>query len=448
MTSGKGISRFKFPLSGYLTFIGVLILFGVCTKYDDDTILTEVNGTRTIIPATAGHMMGAYGMMMDATAMCVMGFGFLYAFCRKYTWGGISMNFLICGLCFLWCQVCSCIVGSIFAGEFQKAAINIASMIGADLVTAAVLITLGVVYGFISPCQLLVICLIEPIAMKFNEHIVVHYLHTSDAGGSLLTHTFGAFFGIGITLGLGVKPQHIPGENRKTSYLGDTFALLGTIVLWMFWPSFNGALLYDDVTVQQRTVVNTYLAICASCVTGMVTSNLIHGKFSMLEVQNATLAGGVAIGMSCSYNVQPWVPVLIGGLAGAISAVGYGKFAEFLEGLGVMDSAGACQLHGFPGIFGALSAAAVVVTTTGNQHFAKSTQWTEADDNTNGKQFGMIMASIVVTLVISFVTGLVNGLLIRIPFCDKVPNSKLIDESPYFELEESENGVSEEKSLV
>ena len=47
----------------------------------------------------------------------------------------------------------------------------------------------------------------------------------------------------------------------------------------------SGALLYDDVTVQQRTVVNTYLAICASCVMGMVTSNLIHGKFSMVSTR-------------------------------------------------------------------------------------------------------------------------------------------------------------------
>ena len=48
-------------------------------------------------------------------------------------------------------------------------------------------------------------------------------------------------------------------------------------------------------------------------------------------MQNATLAGGVSIGMSCSYNVEPWVPVLIGGLAGMLSSFGYGKIAECLE---------------------------------------------------------------------------------------------------------------------
>ncbi|KAL5267485.1 hypothetical protein ACHWQZ_G004497 [Mnemiopsis leidyi] len=433
------LGRFSFPVLGLVAFALVLILFGVCTTLDGNSILKleGENGTkRVIIPAGANPMMGSYGMMMDATAMCVMGFGFLYAFCRKYSWGGIVFNFLMCGLCFLWCQVCTCIVHVIFSGHFQKTEINLAAMISADLVTAAVLITFGVVYGFVSPCQILVICLIEPLAMKINEHIVIDFLGTSDAGGSILTHAFGAFYGVGLNLGLGIKPKYIPEENRKTNKFGDTFALVGTIVLWMFWPSFNGSLLYDDASVQHRVVVNTYLAICASCVTAMIASHLVHGgKLNILEVQNATLAGGVSIGMSCSYNVNPWVPVLIGGLAGMLSSVGYGKIAEFLENLGMMDSAGAVQLHGIPGVFGAVAAGIVVIATTNNQYFAADTVWTEMDGNTNGKQFGMILLSVLVTIAISFVVGALNGLLVRVPICEKVESHLLIDETPYFEIE-------------
>jgi len=435
------LGRFSLPVTGYIAFALVLILFGICTTLDGNSILKlqlgegEEANKRIIIPAGANAMMGSYGMMMDATAMCVMGFGFLYAFCRKYTWGGIVFNFFICGLCFLWCQVCTCIIDAIFTGEFHKTEINLGAMISADLVTAAVLITFGVCYGFVSPCQLVIICLVEPLAMKFNEHIVVHYLGTSDAGGSILTHAFGAFFGLGLNLGLGVKPRHIPEENRLTNYVADTFALVGTIVLWMFWPSFNGSLLFDDASVQQRVVVNTYIAICASCVTAMVTSHLVHGgKLNILEVQNATLAGGVSIGMSCSYQMEPWVPCLIGGLAGILSSVGYGHISGCMENLGVMDSAGATQLHGIPGVFGALAAAIVVVATTNNQYFAADTVWTEMDDNTNGKQFGMIIASILCTLAISFITGILNGLLIRVPICEKVDRKMLIDEGPYFEM--------------
>ena len=64
-------------------------------------------------------------------------------------------------------------------------------MISADLVTAAVLITFGVLYGFTSPTQLVIICLIEPLAMKINEHIVVHFLHVSNHGNSVVLGNHG-----------------------------------------------------------------------------------------------------------------------------------------------------------------------------------------------------------------------------------------------------------------
>eukprot|EP00116_Pleurobrachia_bachei_P016347 sb/3476609/ len=76
-------------------------------SFDVPDVSDGANDTviRTPLRLTSGSMMGSYGMMMDATAMCVMGFGFLYAFCKKYTWAGITFNLFICGLCFLWCQV-------------------------------------------------------------------------------------------------------------------------------------------------------------------------------------------------------------------------------------------------------------------------------------------------------------------------------------------------------
>ena len=47
------------------------------------------------------------------------------------------------------------------------------------------------------------------------------------------------------------------------------------------------------------------------------------------------------------------------------------------------------------------------------RYFAADTVWAEKDDNTNGKQFGMIIASVVVTMAISFITGLINGKFIE-----------------------------------
>ena len=44
-----------------------------------------------------------------------------------------------------------------------------------------------------------------------------------------------------------------------------------------------------------------------------------------MHVQNATLAGGVAVGSSADLLVQPWGALAVGAAAGALSVFGYAK---------------------------------------------------------------------------------------------------------------------------
>lgn len=69
------------------------------------------------------------------------------------------------------------------------------------------------------------------------------------------------------------------------------FICAGTVFLWMFWPSFNGAMAEGDD--QHRAVLNTVLSLAASCVFTFAVSGLVgpENKFSMVHVQNASLAG-------------------------------------------------------------------------------------------------------------------------------------------------------------
>ena len=46
-------------------------------------------------------------------------------------------------------------------------------------------------------------------------------------------------------------------------------------------------------------------------------------KITMEHVQNATLAGGVAMGSAASMPVQPFAALLIGAIAGIVSVLGY-----------------------------------------------------------------------------------------------------------------------------
>lgn len=78
-----------------------------------------------------------------------------------------------------------------------------------------------------------------------NEVICVHIFHCTDMGGSILVHTFGAYFGVASTYGF--QPKRAGKSiNMQSNYQSEMIAVVGAIFLWMFWPSFNGALA-DDV---------------------------------------------------------------------------------------------------------------------------------------------------------------------------------------------------------
>jgi len=129
--------------------------------------------------------------------------------------------------------------------------------------------------------------------------------------------------------------------------------MLGTLFLWMFWPSFNGALAV--AYQQQRVIVNTVLAITSSCIMASAIARVKYDRLDMEVVLNATLAGGVAVGSSSALVVTGAIAMGIGGLAGIISACGYLWLNDCLqERIGLYDTCGVNSLHGMPGILGGL----------------------------------------------------------------------------------------------
>jgi len=74
-----------------------------------------------------------------------------------------------------------------------------------------------------------------------NEAICVQKLNVTDAGGSILVHTFGAYFGIAASFFF--QPGRAStSKNLMSSYQSEMIAVIGSIFLWMYWPSFNSAL--------------------------------------------------------------------------------------------------------------------------------------------------------------------------------------------------------------
>lgn len=50
---------------------------------------------------------------------------------------------------------------------------------------------------------------------------------------------------------------------------------------------------------------------------------MLPSKLPQVHIQNATLAGGVAVGTCADMNIGPYGAMLIGLLAGAISTLGF-----------------------------------------------------------------------------------------------------------------------------
>ena len=55
----------------------------------------------------------------------------------------------------------------------------------------------------------------------------------------------------------------------------------------------------------------------------------------MVDIQNATLAGGVAVGSSADLVIAPWGALLIGLVSGSVSVLGYVYLSPKLEEYGI-----------------------------------------------------------------------------------------------------------------
>merc|ERR1719284_826633 len=101
----------------------------------------------------------------------------------------------------------------------------------------------------------------------------------------MTVHVFGAYFGILCSAVLGGKKVE-----SDTSYLSDIISFIGTVFLWIFWPSFvSGAM--TPGKAQDMALLNTILALLASTIACFVVAPILgNRKISISAIQHATLA--------------------------------------------------------------------------------------------------------------------------------------------------------------
>ena len=331
-----------------------------------------------------------YNFSINILAMLLVGFGFLMVFVKKYGYSATTGTYLVVGVgipLYMFLRN---------TGVISSEAVNpqtIKALLLAEFAAAAALIAMGAVLGRLKVYQYALISVFIVPFYMLNEWLVLDgglgiTKGFVDAAGSIVIHAFGAYFGLGLAIAL-TKKVHMdqPIECDATS---DRFSMLGSMVLWIFWPSFCSAIVPEQDF--EKTVVNTVLALCGATIITYIFSSLFRkGKPSIADVANASLAGGVSIGATCNLVSAP-VAFLIGVLAGTICVIGYNVIHPKLQkALKLVDTCGVHNLHGMPGLLGGIIAVFVVPSAAKPQ-----------------------IIGILFTIVLAFAGGLISGNIIKL----------------------------------
>jgi ammonium transporter Rh len=326
-----------------------------------------------------------YSRSIHIMAMLMVGFGFLMVFIKKYGRSAVTATYLLVSVAI---PVYFCVKSYAVFGEASSADID--KFILAEFAAASLLICAGAALGRLKMIQYMVLGVIFTLVYMLNEWVVVGggfdlvKAGFADTGGSIVIHAFGALFGLGVIMTMTTSREFT--QPIETDASSDRFSMLGSMVLWVFWPSFCSALVAPELL--PRTIVNVVLALCGATVATYFASIILRkGKISIVDIANASLAGGVAIGSTCDHASHP-TAFVIGLLAGVVSTFGFAVIQGKLQSkLKCIDTCGVFNLHGLPGLMGGLAAVFVV----------------EGINKAN--QLKGIAITIIVALVAGYITG-------------------------------------------
>lgn len=396
----------NFALSVCLFQIVCLVFFAL--KFDMPSPHTNnVDTTSTL---------SYYTSYMDVHVMIYIGFGFLMTFLRRYSLSAVSLTFLVAVLSLEWGIILVTMAHQVLGNEYASKILDIPTMINGDFAAGTVLISFGAVLGKTTPTQLVWMTFLEIIFYAFNEYLVLEELLVSDAGGSMVIHTFGAFFGLAVTIGLGI-PSTVEQVQNTSAYHSDVFAMIGTLFLWIYWPSFNSALVSEDGFQKERAILTTVLSIAASCASAFAATKVWSPskKFDMVHLQNATLAGGVAMGTSCNLAMSPAIAITVGLVVGIASVVGYIFVTPRLERiLRMSDTCGIFNLHAIPGLVGGFAGALITFTTSDDYYGDSLTSVYAARAYRTAFEQGLYqLLAIASSMGIGAVSGFLVGLFLK-----------------------------------
>jgi ammonium transporter Rh len=99
------------------------------------------------------------------------------------------------------------------------------------------MVAMAAIVGRVNPTDLVKIALVHTTGYTLNEQIIYTAIGGLDAGGGMPVYLYGAYYGLTVNY---VLSQYVhPNTRPEKTYYSQVLSLVGTLFLWVFWPTFN-----------------------------------------------------------------------------------------------------------------------------------------------------------------------------------------------------------------
>uniref|UniRef100_A0A914WPD4 Ammonium transporter n=1 Tax=Plectus sambesii TaxID=2011161 RepID=A0A914WPD4_9BILA len=174
-----------------------------------------------------------------------------------------------------------------------------------------------------------------------------------DVAGCSVVHLVGGVIGFVATVYLRPRRNRF-GAHGVHSISSPTNAILGTMMLWWGWLSFNTGSTWGNTgnrwRLASKSAVSTMLSSFAGGISGTFVSYVTTRKCQVMLLIDAVLAGLVSI-TAISAIARPWESLLIGAIGSALAIIS----VPMAENLRIDDPVGIIPVHVVAPIWGMIA---------------------------------------------------------------------------------------------
>nr|XP_060482459.1 RH-like protein [Panthera onca] len=411
------------PLWTLVLEVALIVIFFFFTSYDTSS-------------QDPKKLMETYRVLQDVTIMVALGFGFINSSLRRYGWSSVAFNLFLLALVVQWAVLLD---GFLEQLSPKKVVIKLSSSAwvlewkdsGGNQRQQPELfqwrqLEKWVQYSTptIPTCGSWIPG--GPHTVFTRDYHRLSFSCKDNHVNMMHIHVFAAYFGLMVAWRFRRPLHERVMEKDQTAKSSSLFGMLGTLFLWIFWPSFNSALLLDSPNERKNAMFNTYYALAVSAVTAISVSSLAHpqGKINMNHIHNAVLAGGVAVGASCYLISSPWLAMVLGLTAGLISTGGALCLPMYFNHvLGIHDTGGVYYTFGLPGLLGEI--AHIVLITY---------QVDQTKTAMINHQLLLDIGALSLAMAMGLLIGLLTGLVLNLKIWRGPHVSKYFDDQAFWEF--------------